>query len=131
MDIQISISPGELLDRISILEIKQYKLKDILSKDQENKLKQELYILDKATKCFPTPKVGDYFCWTDLTKVNMILWDLEEKVRWHEKNNDFSEGFIEAARLIYKTNDERSRLKNKINELLNSEMLEVKSYQDY
>ena len=66
-----------------------------------------------------------------LKKVNLQLWDIEDKIRNKERNNSFDDKFIELARSVYKTNDTRSKIKNKINASLNSKVFEVKSYEKY
>ena len=85
------ISPGELLDKISILEIKLEKIKII----------------------------------------NLKLWDIEDKIRACEKNKDFGKNFIELARGVYFNNDKRAKLKNEINEILKSNIREIKQFVDY
>ena len=76
--------------------------------------------------------VKDYFnLYDDLVLINSKLWEIEDKLRVREKNKKFDEEFIELARSVYYTNDERFELKNKINLLSNSEIQEQKSYEDY
>lgn len=130
MEIQIEIGPGELFDRFSILLIKFDRLYKKIREKELNAIHTEKEKLRKDVNKLLYESIGEKYL-TDIRKVNEKLWDLEEKVRWHERNQDFSEGFIEAARLIYITNDERSKLKNKINEICGSDLEEVKSYQKY
>jgi hypothetical protein len=76
--------------------------------------------------------VKDFFnLYDDLIRVNSKLWDVEDKLRVHEKNKSFNEDFISLAREVYYTNDERFEIKNKINLLTESEIQEQKSYEDY
>lgn len=118
MKITIHISVGELLDKISILEIKsmftdnEYVLKEL---DELNLIKSTLtqYTLDYEVQ---------------LKKVNEKLWKIEDKLRKKEKLKQFDEEFIELARSVYITNDERARIKKEINELTNSSFREVKIY---
>jgi hypothetical protein len=118
MRITIPISVGELLDKISILEIKsmftdnEYVLKEL---EELNLIKSTLtqYTLEYEVQ---------------LKKVNEKLWKIEDKLRKKEKLQEFDEEFIELARSVYKTNDERAKIKKKINEFCNSELQEVKLY---
>lgn len=121
------ISVGELLDKLSILSIKKNRLTN------PNKLFQvekEFSFLYELSTQFLTVK--DYFnLYDDLVLINSKLWEIEDKLRVCEKNKKFDEEFIELARSVYYTNDERFELKNKINLLSNSEIQEQKSYEDY
>jgi hypothetical protein len=118
MKVVVSISVGELLDKISILEIKS------LFTDNEYVLKElEELNLIKSTL---TQYTLEYE--VQLKKVNEKLWKIEDKLRKLEKEQRFDNEFIELARSVYETNDKRSRIKEKINELCNSEYREVKVY---
>ena len=122
------ISPGELLDKISILEIKLEKIKDKNSQEvikKEYKTLKEIQtdsikMMDKIKNLFQSVK-----------NVNIKLWDVEDKLRIYEKNRDFGKNFIELAREVYFKNDERAKLKNEINEILKSDIREIKQYVDY
>ena len=122
------ISVGELLDKISILEIKQKNLKDtektkIVSKELEslnNTLKNDVNITDEIKSLY-----------NDLKSINLKLWDIEDGKRDCERNKDFGEKFIELARSVYIENDNRAKIKNKINQLSGSNISEVKSYDKY
>ena len=122
------ISVGELLDKISILEIKQKNLKDtektkIVSKELEslnNTLKNDVSITDEIQSLY-----------NDLKAINLKLWDIEDGKRDCERNKDFGEKFIELARSVYIENDNRAKIKNKINQLSGSNISEVKSYDKY
>lgn len=111
------ISKGELIDKITILEIKSERIGD------PDKLKNVRTELD-ALRCleFPTPTK------LELKTINQRLWDVEDSLRIHEKNGDFGPVFIEKARSVYTLNDERSRLKREINVCHGSEIIEEKSY---
>jgi len=128
MKILSEISVGELLDKISILEIKIEKIKDSKKKFE---VKKEYEILKKIQTSF-VEITGDLeMLFKSLKKVNSIMWDIEDKVRIYEKNKDFGEEFIKLARGVYFNNDERSRIKLEINKKLNSNLVEVKEYVDY
>jgi hypothetical protein len=121
------ISVGELLDKLSILSIKKNRLTNPDKLFQVEKEFSYLYELSE-----PFLGVKDYFnLYDDLVLVNTKLWDIEDKIRVCEKNKKFDDEFIELARSVYYTNDDRFELKNKINLLSNSEIQEQKSYEDY
>ena len=122
------ISAGELLDKISILEIKLDKIKD---KESIEKINNE-YNLLKITQN-SSIKISEKLkkLFEQLKKVNLILWDIEDKIRLCEKRKNFKETFIELARDVYFNNDKRSKLKSEINEILGSNIREVKKYTDY
>ena len=119
------ISAGELLDKITILEIKKEKIKD------NQKLKDIVKELESLTKT-SDEKIPDKNEINDLIKnlkqINLKLWDIEENKRLAEKNQKFDEKFIKLSRDVYKTNDERAKIKLKINEILGSNIKEVKSH---
>ncbi|MEK9680569.1 MAG: DUF6165 family protein [Pelagibacteraceae bacterium] len=122
------ISVGELLDKISILEIKQKNLKDnekikIVSKELEslnNTLKNDVQFTDEIRSHYE-----------ELKKINSKLWDIEDGKRDCERNKDFGDKFIQLARSVYVENDQRAKIKNKINQLSGSNISEVKSYDKY
>ena len=122
------ISPGELLDKISILEIKLEKVKD---KDRQKRIKNEYDILKKVqnSSIEMSDKIKDLY--RSVSNVNIKLWDIEDKIRICEQNKNFGENFIELARGVYFKNDERAKFKNEINEILGSNIREVKQYVDY
>ena len=119
------ISAGELVDKITILEIKKNKISD------ENKLKEidkELNSLNNTMDKFILEKSKILTFKDQLKEINLMLWDIEDGKRTAEKNNDFGKIFIELARNVYKFNDERAKIKLKINEILGSNIKEVKSH---
>jgi len=128
MKILSEISVGELLDKISILEIKLEMVKD---ENKKKEIKKEYEILSKiqTTSVKLEGKIKNLF--ESLKKVNMTMWEIEDKVRICEKNKDFGEKFIELARGVYFNNDKRSRIKLEINKKLNSNITEIKEYVDY
>ena len=120
------ISAGELIDKITILEIKKIKISDV------NKLKdieKELLSLNETFKKFIPNSSTIHSLMSNLKSVNLKLWDIENGKRLAEKNNDFGEKFIELARNVYKFNDERAKIKLAINNALGSNIKEVKSYE--
>ena len=122
------ISPGELLDKMSILEIKISKIKD---KEDLLEIKKEYESL-KETKNLniKTTKNLEYLI-DQLKKINLMLWDIEDKIRICEKNKDFGQNFVELSRGVYLNNDKRANIKSKINEALGSNIKEIKQYVDY
>tara|TARA_B100000780_G_C21066645_1_gene428962 strand:- start:339 stop:728 length:390 start_codon:yes stop_codon:yes gene_type:complete len=125
---KVPISWGELLDKISILQIKMDNLtsKDAL-KNVEQEFKQLQYIFIKY--CPETIKAKQLRM--DLKKINQQLWDIEDKIRDKERSRSFDNEFIQLARSVYFKNDERSRIKRTINDMFGSELVEEKSYADY
>jgi len=122
------ISAGELFDKISILEIKKNKIK---GKSKRNIVLKELSSLkeivdDNIKKSKSLAKL-----YKKLKSVNLKLWKIEDDIRDCERKRNFQNKFIKLARAVYFTNDERSRIKNKINSLTKSNISEVKSYKKY
>lgn len=128
MNVKIPISIGELLDKISILEIKCIKILD------ENKLVNIKKELSELKQEYEKIKINDSeinSLYKELYGINLMLWEVEDSIRVLEKNQKFENTFIELARTVYKTNDRRFEVKNKINSILNSEFKEEKSYEKY
>ena len=120
------ISAGELIDKITILEIKKAK---IVNKDKLIEIEKELFSLNETMKKF-IPNHSRISKFKDnLKEINLKLWDIEDGKRSAEKNNEFGEKFIELARKVYKFNDERAKIKLAINNALGSNIKEVKSYE--
>ena len=115
MKVLTEISPGELLDKISILEIKLEKVKDT---NGINEIKKEYKILKEIqdTSIKFTKEVSELF--KAVKNINIVLWDVEDKLRIYEKNKDFGKEFIELAREVYFNNDKRAKIKNEINIIL-------------
>ena len=122
------ISAGELLDKISILEIKLEKIKDKENLQEINKEYKSLNV-SKKSHLKVTPDIQNLI--SQLKDVNMKLWSIEDEKRICEKNKDFSEKFIELARNVYINNDKRAKIKSEINKLLGSNIKEVKKYANY
>ena len=126
--ILIEVSVGELLDKISILEIKKKKIKDIeklkFINDEYNILKDQL---DKNVK--PNQKLEKLF--QSLKEINAKLWVIEDAKRLCEKNSDFGDKFIKLSREIHFLNDDRSKVKLEINNHTGSKIKEIKEYTKY
>lgn len=125
--ITIPVSVGELIDKISILQIKKSKVVD---PSKLKKIETELMLLLGIAKSFLSNNAISVL-YEDLIGVNTQLWDVEDKLRRLEKELRFDEEFISLARSVYHLNDERFNLKNKINVLLDSDIQEVKQYIEY
>ena len=122
------ISAGELLDKISILEIKLEKIED---KNNREEIKKEYKILKEIQNSSIKfdDKIKELF--NSIKVVNIRLWNVEDELRVCEKNKDFGENFIELAREVYFNNDKRSKIKSEINKILGSNIREVKQYVNY
>lgn len=127
-EILVPVSPGELIDKITILQIKQKRISDPAKRenvDRELKLLLEVRDqhvaasaeLDRLTR--------------ELTIVNTKLWQIEDDIRQCESEQEFGQRFIELARSVYFNNDRRAQLKRAVNKLLGSDLIEEKSYVDY
>ena len=120
------ISAGELIDKITILEIKKEK---ISNKEKLVEVNKELNSLNDTLKKSINDQSNIINFKNDLKNINLKLWDIEDGKRSAEKNNKFDEKFIELARNVYKFNDERAKIKLAINNALGSNLKEVKSYE--
>jgi hypothetical protein len=126
--IPIEISPGELLDKITILQIKQ---KQITDSEKLKNVTVELALLSTSQKKH-IPSSDELAILIDsLREINQALWNIEDDIRDCERNKDFSDTFTQLARDVYFTNDKRSEIKKEMNVLLGSSIIEVKSYQAY
>ena len=126
--ILVEVSVGELLDKISILEIKKEKIKDqnkLKFINEEFKLLKDQY--DKNVK--PDDKINKLF--SALKEINNKLWDIENEKRLCEKNSDFGEVFIKTSRDIHFLNDERGKIKLEMNNHTGSKIKEIKEYTSY
>ena len=119
------ISAGELIDKITILEIKKIKITDTKKLKEVDK---ELISLNNTMKNFIKDESLIVNLKEKLKEINLKLWDIENAKRKAEKNSDFGNKFIELARNVYKFNDERAKIKSEINLILNSNIKEVKSH---
>ena len=124
----IPVSWGELIDKITILEIKSARLQ---SEGARANVERELSLLvEKALPAFAAKKSLPELK-AKLTSVNQALWDIEDQIRDKEATEVFDGSFIQLARSVYITNDERARIKREINVLLSSELVEEKGYSPY
>ena len=117
--IQIPISPGELLDKITILEI---KFERINVAEQKANVNKELQLLNKVWSDSGTEDANLLAMRKELKNINMLLWDIEDDIRQEEHNKNFGDQFIKLARSVYVTNDERANIKKRINLHLKSEL---------
>ena len=122
------ISAGELLDKISILEIKIEKIKNPELKKQAKK-EFEILNSNKEKSIKMTPDIEKLYL--KLKETNLKLWKIEDEIRACEKNSDFKENFVKLARSVYFNNDTRSSLKLSINQKLGSNIIEEKEYTKY
>ena len=125
---KIPISWGELFDKITILQIKNENLtSQVALKNVELELKQlQTILIKKISKDVEIKQLE-----IELKKINEKLWGIEDRIRDKERTSSFDNEFIQLARSVYITNDERSRIKKRINETFGSELVEEKSYSDY
>lgn len=126
--ILIPISPGELLDKITILEIKSERIE---SAEKKANVNNELSMLNKVWDDAVTQDSDIISMRKELKSINEALWDIEDDIRDEERDKRFTEKFIELARSVYVTNDQRADVKKRINVHLKSDIVEEKSYQDY
>ena len=124
--IYAEISAGELVDKITILEIKKEK---ITNKEKLIEIKKELDSLTNTFNKSIKKNINLETLTKELKNTNLKLWDIENKKRELEKKQGFGKEFIELARNVYKSNDDRAKIKLKINEALGSNIKEVKSYE--
>ena len=127
-NIQVPVSPGEVLDKITILEIKSERMSDpekVANVRTELALLQEIWIRSVPAD----PVIDDLH--RQLKEINETLWEIEDDIRDKEREKSFDDGFVELARRVYFTNDQRSRVKKELNIHLGSAIIEEKSYQDY
>ncbi len=127
-DILVPISPGELLDKITILRIKCLRIADAAKLAN---VRLELSRLERSWAA-SVPAAADLLAEEEeLARVNAALWEIEDRIRDHESEQRFDAGFIELARSVYLRNDERAAIKRRINVKLASELIEEKSYRPY
>ncbi len=126
--IKVALSVGELIDKITILQL---KMKFIKNKEQLNNVNKELETLKPLLKenNLETPEIKKHF--SELYEINLELWKVEDKIREKEKQSDFGDEFVSLARSVYFTNDKRAEIKKKINFISGSELIEEKSYSKY
>ena len=128
MIINVPISLGELIDRISILQIKKKNIRDI---EKQNFINEELTLLEETLKNVLNDNKDIRRYLNKLIIVNSKLWEIEDNLRECERQKKLDQKFIELARSVYFTNDERAKIKTEINEKFGSKIVEVKSYKKY
>ena len=127
-NLQVPVSPGEVLDKITILEIKSERIAD---PEKVANVRSELALLQEtwASNIRDSEIIQDLHA--RLKEINEALWEIEDDIRDKERAREFDDRFIELARAVYVTNDRRSQIKKELNLHLGSEIIEEKSYQDY
>jgi hypothetical protein len=127
-DIHVPISPGELIDKITILQIKSERMTDPV---KIANVRTELGLLQSTWQSSPHSTHDIEKEWADLRRINEALWDIEDRIRDKEREQRFDQEFIELARAVYVTNDERAAVKKTINTKLGSRIVEEKRYARY
>jgi len=120
----LPVSIGELYDKYTILQIKLDKIQDI---EKRNFLIKEYNLLSSEIEKFPLEET----IIIELKKINLILWNVEDKIREKEQDKCFDNSFIELARSVYKNNDRRNIVKNMISLKFHSDLMDIKSYTEY
>jgi hypothetical protein len=127
-EVKVPVSFGELIDKITILEIKTERMTD---DDKLKNVRHELELL-QAEREASAPAAPTLDAMTrELKAVNLALWDIEDRIRDYERQSDFGPEFIRLARAVYQTNDRRAAIKRRINEITGSALIEEKSYRDW
>ncbi|HWG10178.1 MAG TPA: DUF6165 family protein [Rhodanobacteraceae bacterium] len=126
--VSVPVSYGELIDKLTILEIKAERMRDPAKLAN---VRDELELLGATWANAPASAIGIVAERAELKRVNESLWEIEDEIRLKEKAQAFDARFIELARAVYVTNDRRAAVKRTINEKLGSRLVEEKSYQDY
>lgn len=128
VEITVPISPGELVDKITILQIKSARMSDPAKLAN---VRTELAALEDTWResAYASQDIGGQ--WTALRAINEKLWDIEDRIRDKERDRAFDQEFIDLARAVYVTNDERAAIKREINTRLGSTIIEEKSYAKY
>jgi hypothetical protein len=127
MILKIEVAPGELIDKITILEIKLERIRD---EEKVRNVQREYALLTQvADVVLTSPEIT--VLRSELKQINEVLWRIEDDIREQERRQDFGPEFVRLARAVYRTNDERARVKREINRLLNSTLVEEKAYAPY
>jgi hypothetical protein len=124
----IPVSVGELYDKFTILTIKNEKITDPTKKAN---VQTEMRYLQDVMMNITTFPPSETRLVEQLRDINSQLWDIEDKIRGKERLRQFDREFIELARSVYKKNDKRNAIKNEINVIFNSELMDIKSYENY
>ena len=128
MSIKIDVAYGELLDKISILEIKSERITDA---GKRRNVDRELALLNDVWRAAHVDHAAVAAMQRELKSVNEALWDIEDAIRDCERRQEFGSEFVRLARSVYQTNDRRAELKRRMNDALGSDLTEEKSYQAY
>lgn len=128
MSIMVEVSWGELLDKVTILQIKEERIQDAA---KVANVRKELAALAREHQRALAMEPSVPALMADLKGINEALWDIEDEIRDWERRKDFGARFIELARAVYVTNDQRAAVKRQLNEALGSGLVEEKSYQAY
>jgi len=128
MSIAVEISPGELIDKLTILDIKLERISD---PDKLANIRKERDTLMRTFRQHVQATPETTTLMAELRATNAALWDIEDDIRDHERDANFGESFITLARSVYRMNDQRAAIKRRINDLLGSELVEEKSYSAY
>lgn len=128
MHLSVKISPGEFLDKLTILEIKIERIRDPA---KLKNVRHELELLRADWAASPLSATDVSSLVRELKAVNEALWEIEDGIRVKESRGTFDDEFIQLARSVYRTNDRRTAIKRELNLLLRSELIEEKSYADY
>lgn len=123
---KIEVSNGELVDKVTILSIKLEKFKS--DSKRANAMKEYRLLVPAMAQIGITPDSDEF---RQLKDVNLNLWEIEDNIRKKEARGEFDEGFIQLARRVYFENDQRSRIKHRINRSTRSDLIEEKEYVDY
>ena len=126
--ILVPTAPGDLIDKLTILRLKEERIAD---EAKVTNVRVEKEALMETVKAHVPPSAELDALWNELYQINGELWVIEDDVRECEKAKDFGETFVKLARAVYITNDRRAQVKKKINLLLGSALIEEKSYADY
>ncbi len=127
-EVKVAVSPGELLDKITILEIKVARFRDA---DKRRNVTHDLARLNAVRDAGLTASAALAALAAELKSVNERLWEIEDALRGHEARGDFGAGFVTLARAVYQNNDQRSALKRRIDQLLGTAIVEEKEYTAY
>ena len=124
---KVEVPLGDVVDKVTILEIKTRKLSGAAGAA----VTEELQTLEAAWSAEGLPAMRELPQWDELASVNNALWEVEDALREHERNQDFGDAFVDRARSVYRLNDRRAALKRGINDHLGSRLVEQKSYATY
>jgi NAD-specific glutamate dehydrogenase len=127
MTFKVDVAAGELVDKITILQIKLAEISDPAKLDN---IRREYDLLQAVLASAPLAP-GLAALQDELKSINLAIWKVEDDIRDHERRQDFGPGFIALARAVYHTNDRRAEIKRQINQLLGSALMEEKSYAPY